>query len=66
MSPALRASLGSLTASTARCKAAGVVTDPFAGWTADNASAQESTFGSTLYPAAEPEPQADLLVSPTP
>ena len=41
-------------------------TDPFADCTADNASLQESTFGSTLYPAAEPEPQADLLVSPTP
>jgi hypothetical protein len=35
-------------------------TDPFADCTADNASVQQSTFGSTLYPAAEPEPQADI------
>jgi hypothetical protein len=35
-------------------------TDPFAGCTADNVAAQESAFGSTLYPAAEPEPRADI------
>jgi hypothetical protein len=33
-------------------------TDPFAGCTADNPAAQEALLGSTLYPAAEPEPQA--------
>ena len=33
-------------------------TDPFATCTADNPALQESALGSTLYPAAEPEPQA--------
>ncbi len=33
-------------------------TDPFATCTADNPGLQESALGSTLYPAAEPEPQA--------
>ena len=34
--------------------------DPFVGCTADNVSGQEAAFGSTLYPAAEPEPRADI------
>jgi hypothetical protein len=35
-------------------------TDPFAACTADNVSAQESSLGSTLYPASEPEPSVDI------
>jgi hypothetical protein len=37
--------------------------DPFANCTADNAALQESMFGSTLYPSAEPEPR--LAIDPT-
>jgi hypothetical protein len=37
--------------------------DPFANCTADNVPQQEADFGSTLYPAAEPEPR--LAIDPT-
>jgi hypothetical protein len=35
-------------------------TDPFSTCTEDHVAAQEAAFGSTLYPAAEPEPSVDI------
>ena len=37
--------------------------DPFGTCTADNVGQQESTFGSTLFPSAEPEPR--VAIDPT-